>query len=70
MARITKRTNFKKRFGKPSTHRSEAPKLKKKVVKKERDEESQDQLDYLGIELKHIERMEQEVKSDDEEVAM
>lgn len=67
MARITKRTNFKKRFGKPSTHRSEMPKQKVVEIKKERDEDEQDQLDYLGIELKNMERMEQEVKSEDEE---
>lgn len=49
-----KRTKFKKKFGKPSTSRSEKPKLKKKEVKKVIDEETLDQIMYLGLELKAL----------------
>ena len=49
-----KRTKFKKKFGKPTTTRSEMPKLKKKEKKIEIDEDTQDQLDYLGFELKAL----------------
>ena len=43
-----------KKFGKPSTSRSAKPKIKQKTVKKVVDEETQDQLTYLGLELKDV----------------
>lgn len=49
-----KLTNVKKKFGKPSTHRSVKPKPKKKEVKVEIDEDQKDQLLYLGIDLKEL----------------
>jgi hypothetical protein len=49
-----KRTKFRKKFGKPSTSRSEKPRLKKKEVKKVIDEDTLDQLTYLGLDLKAI----------------
>ena len=41
-----------KKFGKPSTTRSAKPKIKQKTVKKVIDEDTLDQLEYLGLELK------------------
>lgn len=43
-----KQTKFKKMVGRPVTSRSTKPKLKKKEKKIEIDEDTQDQLDYLG----------------------
>lgn len=43
-----------KKFGKPATSRSAKPKIKQKIVKKELDEETRDQLEYLGLELKDV----------------
>lgn len=49
-----KRKNIKKKFGKPSTNRSEKPKLKKKEVKVEINEDTKDSLMYLGLDLNEI----------------
>lgn len=47
-----KLTKVKKQVGKPTTYRSEKPKLKKKEVKVEIHEDTKDQLTYLGLDLK------------------
>jgi len=49
-----KRKNIKKKFGKPSTVRSEKKKLKKKEEKVEILEDTKDQLMYLGLDLNEI----------------
>lgn len=41
-----------KKYGKPTTTRSDKPKVKKVVKQKKIDPETQDQLDYLGLDLK------------------
>ena len=50
-----KRNRQIKKFGKPSTFRSEKPKMKKKKVEKFIDAETQDQLTYLQMDLKSLE---------------
>jgi len=50
-----KETMRPKKFGKPTTTRSEKPKIKRTVKKKVVDEETKDQQDYLGVELKVLE---------------
>lgn len=46
-----KKTKFKKKFGKPSTMRSQKEKFIKVEKKKEIDPETLDQLNYLGLDL-------------------
>ena len=54
-ARLVAKENLRvKKFGKPATSRSAKPKIKQKIVKKEMDEETRDQLMYLGLELKDV----------------
>ena len=43
-----------KKFGKPTTSRSAKPKIIQKTVKKTIDPDTQDQLTYLGLELKEV----------------
>lgn len=53
--RLVAKENLRvKKFGKPATSRSAKPKIKQKIVKKEMDEETRDQLMYLGLELKDV----------------
>ena len=59
---IKKETMRPKKFGKPTTTRSEKPKIKKTVKKKVVDEETKDQQDYLGVELKVLEEQAIEAK--------
>lgn len=49
-----------KKFGKPTTTRSAKPKIKQKTVKKVIDEETMDQMTYLGLELKDLAEMKNE----------
>lgn len=55
-AKLIAKENLRvKKFGKPNTSRSAKPKIKQKTVKKVIDEETLDQLMYLGLELKTME---------------
>ena len=58
-----KETMRPKKFGKPTTTRSEKPKIKRTVKKKVVDEETKDQQDYLGVELKVLEEQAAEAKN-------
>lgn len=52
-AKLVAKENLRvKKFGKPNTTRSAKPKMKQKVVKRVIDPETQDELNYLGMELK------------------
>ena len=53
--RLAAKENLRvKKFGKPVTSRSAKPKIKQKVTKKVIDEKTQDEITYLGLELKDV----------------
>ena len=54
-AKLKAKENLRvKKFGKPNTSRSAKPRIKQKIVKRQIDPETQDELTYLGLELKEF----------------